>query len=80
MNTDGRSRNFHRLAPRILHQYGWVCQLCGERISRKITAEEDPDGLTFDHIIPRAHGGSNRADNLWPAHRRCNEARGDRLL
>lgn len=29
-----------------------------------------------DHIIDRAMGGSDAADNLWPAHERCNTSAG----
>jgi 5-methylcytosine-specific restriction endonuclease McrA len=42
-----------------------VCHLCGK-----------PGADTADHLIPRKHGGTNSLDNLRPAHRSCNSARG----
>jgi 5-methylcytosine-specific restriction endonuclease McrA len=35
--------------------------------------------LTIDHIVPLAVGGSDRLDNLQPAHRMCNVEKGDDL-
>lgn len=51
-----------------LAEYGTVCWLCGL-----------PGSDTADHVIPRSKGGAvyNLA-NLAPAHRPCNESRGNR--
>lgn len=35
------------------------------------------DHVTVDHIIPKSKGGSNRVDNMQPAHRSCNEEKDD---
>jgi 5-methylcytosine-specific restriction endonuclease McrA len=35
--------------------------------------------VTLDHIIPLSKGGTHTWDNVRPAHRRCNELKGDRL-
>lgn len=43
------------------------CALCG-----------GPDADTADHIIPTSKGGTGDIDNLRPAHKRCNSARGAR--
>lgn len=42
-----------------------ICHLCGK-----------PGADTVDHIIARKHGGGHELDNLAPAHRSCNLARG----
>jgi len=34
-----------------------------------------PLGLTVDHVIPRAKGGTDDITNLRPAHHRCNTSR-----
>ena len=44
------------------------CQYCGS-----------PDDLTFDHVIPRAHGGQTRWDNVVAACSPCNLAKGGYL-
>lgn len=51
-----------------LDTYGRVCWLCGL-----------PGATTADHIIPRSTGGAvYDLLNLGPAHKKCNEARGNR--
>lgn len=51
------------------------CSLCGELIEK-----DDPKGpVTADHIIPLSKGGSNRVENKQPAHRKCNEKKGDNV-
>ena len=58
------SRPWARLRDRVLRA-STICHLCGQ------------DGAdTADHIVPVSHGGRNTIDNVAPAHRRCNEARG----
>ena len=51
-----------------LAEYGTVCWLCGL-----------PGATSADHIIPRSKGGAvYDLANLGPAHKRCNESRGNR--
>lgn len=51
-----------------LETYGAVCWLCGF-----------PGSTTADHVIPRSLGGAvYDLRNLAPAHKRCNESRGNR--
>lgn len=33
--------------------------------------------LTVDHVQPKSRGGSNRVDNLQPAHMTCNQKKGN---
>lgn len=35
-----------------------------------------PDAATFDHVTPKALGGTGKQDNLMLAHKRCNSRRG----
>ncbi|MET3615892.1 5-methylcytosine-specific restriction endonuclease McrA [Rhizobium aquaticum] len=44
------------------------CQYCGSE-----------DELTFDHLIPRAHGGETRWDNIVTACAPCNLRKGSKL-
>jgi DNA-binding transcriptional ArsR family regulator len=51
-----------------------LCHLCSGVID-----DGEPGGpwsFTWDHLVPRALGGSDDAANLRPAHRRCNIRRG----
>lgn len=52
---------------------GLACAYCGEGI-------EDGAELSLDHLRPHSQGGGNEAGNLVTACRRCNSARGDRLV
>lgn len=50
--------------------YGERCWLCGSPILG--------EPVTVDHVLPRSRGGTDDLDNLRPAHRACNLARGNR--
>lgn len=52
-----------------LATYGTVCHLC--RL---------PGATTADHLIPRSRGGDDSIENLRPAHKLCNERRGNRSI
>lgn len=59
-----------RLVRATLDQYGPQCHLC-----------RDPaPATTADHIIPRSRDGPDTLANLRPAHKRCNQRRGNRTL
>lgn len=51
------------------------CHLCGLPIDTNIVSSRHPLVGTIDHLIPRAHGGRDTADNRAPAHRCCNHVR-----
>lgn len=51
---------------------GFRCVYCG----RRQAVEE----LTFDHLVPRARGGTSCWENLVAACRACNGRKGDRTL
>lgn len=57
------------------------CALCGHRFPLLADGfnESVHQGLapTFDHIVPRAAGGSDELQNLRLTHRACNLNRGD---
>lgn len=57
---------------RVLERDGYLCQWCladGYRVR----------ATTADHIIPRAHGGTQTEANLVAACERCNYSRRDSL-
>jgi len=42
----------------------WTCQYCGKRFTMR--------ELTYDHVIPRKHGGRTEWDNIVTACKNCN--------
>lgn len=52
---------------------GHRCGYC--RTSEKITGAK----LILDHIIPKARGGTDEGENLWPACDPCNEFKQARI-
>ncbi|QDF17443.1 HNH endonuclease [Gordonia phage Coeur] len=62
-------RRAAQLVAQTLATYGVVCHLCGR-----------PGATTADHVIPRSRHGPDALDNLRPAHRLCNQRRGDMPL
>ncbi|HEY8415284.1 MAG TPA: RNA-guided endonuclease IscB, partial [Thermaerobacter sp.] len=51
----------------LVAAYGPRCAYCG-----------GPGPLTIDHVVPRSRGGTNAWENLLPACRACNQAKGNR--
>jgi 5-methylcytosine-specific restriction endonuclease McrA len=49
---------------------GWTCQYCGEKKATK--------NLTFDHVVPRYHGGKTSWTNIVTACRACNSYKDNR--
>lgn len=58
---------------------GPYCQLCGCDVDMLAVAP-DPMRPSVDHIIPRAWGGSDAADNNQLTHLICNQIKSDRYL
>lgn len=65
---------------------GKPCAICGKPIDYDLNWWVDPkDGkrkrhplsFEYDHATPSARGGDNSLDNAQPAHRICNQRKGD---
>lgn len=65
-----------RRVTQLMARDGMNCTICGGEISRRVRDEYDPNYITFDHIVPRAEGGSDLLSNLRLAHQACNNLRG----
>jgi 5-methylcytosine-specific restriction endonuclease McrA len=61
-----RGSNAHS-ATRLLEKWQHRCAYCGNQYVP----------LQVEHIVPRAHGGSDRPSNLTLACQRCNQAKGE---
>jgi 5-methylcytosine-specific restriction endonuclease McrA len=53
----------------VIATYGDTCCHCGK-----------PGARSVEHVIPRAHGGTDALSNLLPAHLGCNLERGTRPM
>lgn len=53
------------------------CWICGQAIDYAADWL-DPNSFTIDHVVPLHKGGQDRLDNIKPAHRGCNRAKGTR--
>ena len=63
----GRSAaRVRRIRSPLIERQNGRCGLCGEPVIGEIH---------IDHVIPRAHGGSDTLDNLQAAHAACNLAK-----
>ena len=61
----------------IVEERDFCCHLCGEKVFLDL---KSPWRLSLDHVLPMARGGKNAAENVLPAHRRCNQSRLDMTM
>lgn len=66
-----------RLRRVLIKKYGPFCWLCGKPIDLTIK-HPDPWSFSRDHVIPRSKGGTDAIRNQRPAHRICNQKRGNK--
>ena len=57
---------------RIYKKTNGKCYLCNNIL--------DFEKMTIDHVIPVSKGGSGLFHNLMPAHEKCNQKKGDKIL
>lgn len=58
----------------LVQRDGINCKICGEVVDMAATAK-DLFRPSIDHIVPRAHGGTNDPENLQLAHLWCNQVK-----
>ena len=56
------------------------CYLCGFPIPEEIVSPRHPLFGTVDHVVPRSRDGSDAAYNRAPAHRLCNQRKGNGMV
>lgn len=71
-NTGISTELKRRLLPRLIARYGFRCHYCGIPLEQNGLNGYNPRGVSFDHVIPKIHGGTDTEDNLVLACRRCN--------
>lgn len=52
----------------VLKKDNFMCHYCRSKITM--------DDMTYDHVIPQAHGGEDHIDNLVASCKECNELKG----
>lgn len=62
----------------VFTRYNNQCYLCGVRVQNKDPSQSSYG--TMDHIVPRAHGGSDRLDNIALSCIACNQDKGSSIL
>lgn len=67
-------------ARKFLEQAG-QCWWCKGRMTMSRTRNGGParDFATFEHLMPRVHGGQINEDNIVLAHRKCNSKRNAKM-
>ena len=55
----------------IFERDGWTCQLCGQKINKRLKWPH-PRSKSIDHIIPLSKGGDDYPTNVQATHLRCN--------
>ena len=68
LTAAGSTRKWRKLRAFVLARDNGICHICGRAGANSV-----------DHLVPRAHGGSDDPANLAAAHKSCNEARGARV-
>src|SRR5688500_6280937 len=74
-----------RLRVRLAAMQGYRCFFCGREMQwtnhvGKRTRYKTPHAVTREHLIPRAHGGTNDIRNLAASCLKCNTERGDNIF
>jgi 5-methylcytosine-specific restriction endonuclease McrA len=58
----------------------WMCRLCGGKAPSTLRGSRHPQAPEIDHIVPLSRGGEHSYANTQCAHRRCNAAKGSRVV
>lgn len=55
----------------IFERDGWICQICGQKINRRLKYPNPRSG-SIDHIVPLSKDGIDTPSNVQASHLRCN--------
>ena len=62
----------------LANRDGINCQICGHTVNLDLIGTHDDMRPSIDHVVPRAAGGSDDAENLQLAHLWCNRVKNQR--
>lgn len=66
------------LPEQIFERDGWVCQLCGKPVDRRLKFPH-PMSASLDHITPISKGGEHVRVNVQCSHFSCNSRKNNKL-
>jgi len=72
-------RTFRLMGERPERRLEGKCIHCRRKLAIAVDRDERHPTATVEHIVPRAHGGTDALENVAVACRRCNGAKGIRL-
>lgn len=79
MSRNDRNGHRRRILRNRVKAMSLPCALCGDPIDYSLPAG-DPWSYELDEIVPVSLGGSELdPDNVQPAHRICNQKKGNRI-
>jgi 5-methylcytosine-specific restriction endonuclease McrA len=58
----------------------WICQLCGDKLNKKLRGTFDDKAPELDHIIPLSKGGDDMMYNVQCACRKCNSTKSNKMI
>ena len=62
---------------KVLIRDGYTCYICDKTVKAPVVGKSEDDDLTYDHVVPRAQGGSDLEDNLAVCCADCNKDKAD---
>lgn len=79
-SREERGERREQLRRKLFDQQNGLCWLCGKPmvLTRKGSGMPGRTFASFDHVVPKANGGTTYHTNLKLAHRMCNSARNER--
>lgn len=72
-------KTMHEMRLMYYQRQGGLCWLCDEHVDL-FRPVHTYGGASWEHVIPRCHGGSKGWHNVVLTHCECNKARGERLI
>lgn len=74
-----RRKKFKTSVLALAERDGTDCGICGEEVDLTLKRRDSVFCASIDHILPRAHGGTDDPSNLQLAHYWCNAVKSDRV-
>lgn len=74
--TSGKPRSWKRTRTAVARAQNWLCAYCGRGMKKEGGRTDCPRGVTLDHVLPLALGGTDDPANLVACCYECNHRKG----